>query len=127
MVTVLPEGPLAFFSSIVFLAGFSGDILHGSWNRLRTATIGDDQMNMVAGDTIIENGDTIPLSGFEQQLQPSVSIYCKLEKKLPLMAPVGQMPDIARYKMSVGSGHDGFSCLSRLECSFGGENMPFKA
>ena len=88
MVTVLPEGPLAFFSSIVFLARFSGDILHGSWNRLRTATIGDDQMNMVAGDTIIENGDTIPLSGFEQQLQPSVSIYCKLEKKLPLMAPV---------------------------------------
>jgi len=43
------------------------------------------------------------LSRFKQQLHPARPVFEKLQEKLPLMASVGQIPDMSGKQMLIGS------------------------
>lgn len=60
---------------------------------------------MVGRDDEIQNGQPVTLFGFIQQLNPAIAVFGELKKKLPLVTPVGQMPDMTGNKMSVCACH----------------------
>lgn len=55
---------------------------------------------MVRGDSIIQYWQAITFLRFKKPLKPSSPILCKLEQKLSLMTPVGDMPYLPRDIMS---------------------------
>ena len=66
MVAVLPESTFAVFPLIVLLTDSSDNKLHGFWDGICMAAIGDDQMDMVAGGHMVENRQAISLARFKQ-------------------------------------------------------------
>jgi hypothetical protein len=62
MVAVLPVCPIASLPLIKLLAGPTGNQLHGFWNHITVAIVGHEQMNVVRGDDVIQNRQTVSFS-----------------------------------------------------------------
>jgi hypothetical protein len=57
-------------------------------------------VNVIGGHRVIEYDKPITLLRLKKPPQPSAAVSGKLEKKLLLMASMGNMPDVAVYVMS---------------------------
>ena len=64
VVAILSECTPPVFPLVILLANSAGNMLHGSWNGLRSTFISDNQV-MVDSDDKVENGKAITLSGFK--------------------------------------------------------------
>jgi hypothetical protein len=62
-------------------------------------------VDVIGSDGVVENIQPIALLRLEQPLNPSLPVPRKLEKKLLLMAPVRNVPDLPWDVMTVGSRH----------------------
>ena len=60
---------------------------------------------MVGGDHIVQDCQTIAPPGLIEPLKPSSPVLRKLQEKFPLMASVGDMPDVSRNIVSFRSCH----------------------
>ena len=58
---------------------------------------------MVGGDHIVQDCQTIAPPGLIEPVKPSSPGLGKLQEKFPLMASVGDMPDVSRHVVSVFS------------------------
>jgi hypothetical protein len=59
VITILPEGPITILPPIEFLAGPTGDQLHGFWNDVTIAIVGHEQVNVAGGDHVIQDRQTV--------------------------------------------------------------------
>ena len=97
--------PFPILPLIKFLPSPSGDQLNRIGDDISIAIITDKKMNMVGGHDVVENTQPETLLGFEKPLEPSAPISAKPKKELLLMTPVSNVPDIARYVMSISPRH----------------------
>jgi len=51
-------------------------------------------MNVVGSDHVIQHAQSKALAGFEEPTDPSLPVTGKFQQELPLMAAVGQMPEL---------------------------------
>ncbi len=79
MITIFPKGSFALFPSIVFLACSTRDQLHCLWDYVFPFIIPYDEMNMVRGNTVVQDGDLKTLLCLKEPLQPSALIPRKLQ------------------------------------------------
>lgn len=60
---------------------------------------------MIGRHHVIEDLQSIPFPGLIQPLQIAMPIPREFEQELPLVASVGNVPDVSRNEMSLCSGH----------------------
>jgi hypothetical protein len=60
---------------------------------------------VIARDDEIKNAETQALLRLKQPIPIAIPITCELEKELPLVAPVCQVPDVTRQVVAIRSGH----------------------
>ena len=65
----------------------------------------DKQVDVVGGGDVVEDRASIALLRLKEPGDPLLTIPGKLEEELLLVAPVGDVPAIARDVVPVGSGH----------------------
>ena len=104
MVAVLPKCTFAAFSPVKLLGRLPCNKLHTLPYRI-CCSIHCQQVDMIGCDRVIENVQPVALPGLEQPLKPALSVQSELEKELLLMAPMGNVPDLARNVMTVCSWH----------------------
>ena len=92
VVSILPKCSLSILPLIVFLPRSTCDELYGSRNDLSITIVGDKKVNVVGGDHIVQDCQTIAPPGLIEPVKPSSSVLGKLQKKFPLMASVGDLP-----------------------------------
>ena len=105
MIAVFPESSFPLFPLVELLGGPPGDQLHRLRNGFSLPAVKHQQVNVVAGDHIIEDPQFIALLGFKQPTYPGSSVSCKFEKKFPLVAPVRNVPGVSGEEVSFRSGH----------------------
>lgn len=104
MIPVFPKRALSVFAAVEFLSRLSRNQLQSSWNHLLVA-IDHQQMNVVGSDGVVENIQPKTLLRLEQPLQPALAIPYELQEEFLLMATMGNVPDLSRDMMTVGSRH----------------------
>jgi hypothetical protein len=62
-------------------------------------------MDVIGGNGVIEHPQALALLDFKEPSHACLPVSGKLEQKLFLMAPVGNMPNVTRKIVSVGSRH----------------------
>ena len=104
VIPVFPKGALSVFAAVEFLRRLSCNQLQAFRNHL-ILSIEHQQVDVVGGDGVVENIQPKTLLRLEQPLQPALSVPCELEEKLLLMATMGNVPELSRDMMTVGSRH----------------------
>jgi hypothetical protein len=105
MITIFPVSSLSILSLIEFLTRSTSRQLHGIGDHIPVAIIRDEQVNVIGCDHIIQESQPIPPPGLIKPVQIPMPILRELEKEFPLMASMGDMPDVARNVMSLCSCH----------------------
>ena len=84
----------------------------------------DQQMNVIGRHHIVEDAQPEALACFVEPVQVAVSVPRELEGKDPLVAPMGEMPDMTRQEVTIGTRQ----CADLLKLSFchqkGGPKRP---
>ena len=62
-------------------------------------------MDVIRCNHVIQDARAITLLRLKQPPQPATSVLGEFQKKLFLVATMGNMPKIAGYKVSIGAGH----------------------
>jgi hypothetical protein len=73
MIAIFPECPFVLFSVVEFLCSSTGNKLHSFRNRL-VSIIESEQVDVIGGNCVIEDIETVTLFGFKQQSHPSLPI-----------------------------------------------------
>jgi hypothetical protein len=60
---------------------------------------------MVGRNGVVENIQPKTLFRLEQPMKPALTIPRKLEKELLIMSTMGDVPDLSRNMMTIGSRH----------------------
>jgi hypothetical protein len=102
VIAVFPERPLLAFALVIFLRGAPGDELHTLGDDVASSVF-DEKVNVIACDYVIEHAQTEPLLRFEKPIQITAAIARKLHEKFSLMTAVGDVTDVAGYKMTCQS------------------------
>ncbi len=55
--------------------------------------------------TVVEDLKLVSHPGLKKPIDPILPVTGKFEEKLPLMAPVGNVPDMTWKKVAIGSWH----------------------
>ncbi len=110
MITVLPKCTLTIFALIEFLACPPCNQFNRIWDDIPFIASKYKKMNMIRSNRIIQYHQSISLFCFIQPLKPSTSILGKFEQKFPFVAPVGDVPYLSGYIVSLCSRHK-FNCL----------------
>jgi len=105
VIPVLPKGPVAPFPTVEFLTRAARQKLHRTGDCLPIFTSENKQVDVVGRHNVIEDGQTVPLTDFEQPGQPSVSITAKFHKEVTLMATMRKVPDMVGQVVTVCSRH----------------------
>jgi hypothetical protein len=61
---------------------------------------------MIGGDHVIQDAQAKAFPGSKQPSNPALSIPGKSKQKLFFMTSMGNVPDMARQEMTIGSRHD---------------------
>ena len=69
----------------------------------------------LGGDGIIQDSQAETLSCFKQPMNPFLPVVHEFKQELLFVTTVGDMPDISRYKISIGSWHD-YGLLTQSIC-----------
>jgi hypothetical protein len=104
VISIFPEGTLPVLAFVEFLSGATSDKPHCRLN-FSVPLISYQQMNVIGRCYVVEYGQTIATLRLEQPVAPPFSIYGELEQERFLVAPVRDVPDIARAGYTVGSRH----------------------
>jgi hypothetical protein len=105
MVTIFPKGSLPDFPGIVLLACPFGDQLDHLGNLVIPSPISDDEVDMIRGNRVVQDLDIKPFTGLIQPVKIALTASSEFEQKLPFVAAVGDMPDVAGQKISIRSWH----------------------
>jgi hypothetical protein len=62
-------------------------------------------MNMIGRDRKIQKGHAIPTRPLSKPFYPQIAVYGIVQEELPVMAPVCNVPHVARNKESNGARH----------------------
>jgi len=92
VISILPKGTLSFLPLIVFLSGSTCHELYGSRNDDSITIVHDKKVNVVGGDHIVQDCQTIAPPGLIEPLKPFSPVLGKLQEKFSLMASVGDLP-----------------------------------
>jgi hypothetical protein len=68
-------------------------------------SVDNKKMNMIRGHDIVEYTQAVTFFGLIEPMTPTFSVFFKLEQKLLLVAPVGDVPYAARDVVSICSRH----------------------
>jgi len=104
VIPVFPKRALSLFAAVEFLSRFSCNQLQAFRDHL-LFTVHHQQVDVVASDRVVENIQPKALLRLEQPLKPALPIPCKLKKELLLMATMGNVPNLSRNMVTVGSRH----------------------
>ncbi len=110
MISVFPKCTLTIFALIEFLPRPSCNQFNRIWDDIPFIVSNYKKMNMIRSNRIIQYHQSISLFCFIQPLKPSTSILGKFEQKFPFVAPVGDVPCLSGYIVSLCSCHQ-FNCL----------------
>ena len=98
-------GALKASSLVVCLPRSPGYKLNRDGNPLVVTMIIENQMDFIEGHRVVENHKSIPFARLIQLLQPTVTIFCELEQKFPIVTSMGHVPDPTWGKMPMRPGH----------------------
>ncbi len=104
VVAIFPERALAMLASVVLLRRSPRDQLHAAGN-LSATSVANQEMDVVGGHGVVENRQTKTLFGLIQPEEPASAIFGELEEELSLVAAMGDVPNVVRQKMTMGTGH----------------------
>jgi hypothetical protein len=104
MIPVFPERASTLLSQIELLSDASLDELQGLWNFV-AAPIRTKQVNVIAGNDVVKDGQAVAPLCFEQPMAPSPPVSQEPQQELPLMTSVGDVPDLSRAEDTVCSRH----------------------
>ena len=79
MIPVFPKGSFTVSPLIILLAGPPGYELHGLGNDLMIVIDGNQKMDMIGGDHIIQNGQSKSLPGFREPAQSALTVFGKFQ------------------------------------------------
>jgi hypothetical protein len=105
MITIFPESSLATFALIVFLTRAPGYKLNGGRDTLGIVSILHQEMNMIGGHRIVQDLYTISFPRLWKPRHEPSAVMSEFQQKLLFVATMGDVPDTARDKMSIGSCH----------------------
>jgi hypothetical protein len=106
--SVVPIFPKSALSQLLFVVNLSDSAcykLHQPGNSHLVFRSQDQKMDMIRSDRKIEDGHSIPKRSLGQPFYPQIAVYGILQKELPVMAPMCNMPHVARDKKSNRSWH----------------------
>jgi hypothetical protein len=83
--------------------------LDGFGYYVSVTIISDEKVNLIGGHCVIEHAKSVALPGFKEPSKPPTAVSGKLEKKLLLMASMGNVSHIAGYVMPVCSRYEDLS------------------
>ena len=127
MISVFPESTFTTLSAIVFLRDASGGQLHTGREFLFT-TVSNQQVDVVRGNCVVQYRQTISTPCLIKPVDPASPIPGKLEKKLPLVTTVRDMPDVTWQNVPVCSCHIPLPCYCSLQfISFSYQKLASKA
>jgi hypothetical protein len=78
-------------------------------------------MDIVRGNHVVKDGQTVTHFGFEDPAQVTVPVACKLREKLFLVTAMSDVPDATGEKMAIRARHD-----NSLEGAFGDQKQASK-
>ncbi len=105
VIPILPECSVSALAAIVPVAGTALDELHARGELIFPA-VADEQLDLVAGDRVVEDAQPEAAPCVEQPVLPGGTVAGELEEKLPAVAAVGEMPHISWLVVSVRSWHE---------------------
>ena len=70
MVAIFPESPFSLFPLVKLLSCPACDHLHRLWDDITLPAVEYEQMDMIRGDHIVEDPQTVALFGFKQPVYP---------------------------------------------------------
>jgi hypothetical protein len=79
--------------------------------NLALAFIANEKVHVIGGDHVGQYANPESLSGLDQPAQVDCPVAGKLEQEFALMAPVGDVPDMAGQEEAVGARH----CLQLIK------------
>lgn len=107
-VAVFPKSTFPGFALVVFLGDPPGCQLEafadGAWFAIL-----HQEVDMVASDDVVENGQPIPLMCLEQPVSPTDSVTPEFQQEVPVMTTMGQVPYTTRNVDAFGSWHRCYS------------------
>jgi len=95
VIAVFPESAQARFPAVVVLRRSSRSKLHAPGNDGFFRVL-DQQMNVIGRHHIVEDAQPESLTCFIEPTQVAISVPSELEEKVPLVASMGEVPDMAR-------------------------------
>jgi hypothetical protein len=104
MISIFPECAFTGLPAVIFLCRLASDELDASRDDV-VPVILHQEVNVVAGDRVVQDLQSEALLRLEQPLQPSLAVAGELQEKLPLVAAVGDVPDLPGDVMPIGSRH----------------------
>src|SRR5258708_6616240 len=123
VIAVFPKRAQARFPAVVALRRSSRSKLHAAGDDAFLRVL-DQQMNVIGRHHIVEDAQPEALACFVEPAQVAVSVASELEEKVPLVASMGEVPDMARQEVTIGTRH----CVDLLKRSFchpkGGSKYP---
>lgn len=93
VVAILPEGTKTTFAGIVFLGDPPLCQLHGALNDIGIAFVINDQMDVIAGNDVIEQAKAVPFASFPKPVAIAFTVFAEPEKKVPIVASVRNVPN----------------------------------
>ena len=79
MIAIVPKCSFPFLPLLVFLSGAASDQLQRARDHISLTMINHKKVNVIRGDRVIQNHQTITVLGFQKPLEPSTSISGKFK------------------------------------------------
>jgi hypothetical protein len=102
MIAVFPKGSFALFPLVVFLRDSPGDQLHALGNFV-VPHVFHQQVDVIGGSHVIQDTESVALFGLKQPSDPGPTVIGEFQEKFLLVASMGDMPDMTRQEISIGS------------------------
>jgi hypothetical protein len=108
-----PSTPVAHLSLVVPLPDRAGDELH-ALGDLAPRPGAHQEMNVIAGDDVVEDAEPGALACFVQPPHSRPAIPGELQKKQLAMTALGDVPDVAGKAMTISAWHDSFLLIQPI-------------
>jgi hypothetical protein len=108
VVAIFPERTASVSSPVVPLCGLPGNLLHASGNRLvvaRCVSVEDEEVDVVHCDIVVGHTQAIPCYRLLEKTDPAVAVLSVSQQEIPVVAPMGDMPQMVRQVYAFGSWH----------------------
>ena len=105
VIPVFPERPMPLLPVVVFLSRAARRQLQAAGDRIGLTLVDHEQMDVIGGDHVIQEMQTLLTARLFQPIQISSSISIESQQEILLVAPMRDVPNLARQIASIRSRH----------------------